>query len=131
MVEPMLFYTTVPVLLGGHPREAGCLAARLYARHGIRIHWYGRGWHPLLATYTLRHPVSLPFAEANDGVMTRLLCGFEAEQRYTGGIPCLIPCSEEAEWFLARNRTVLEERFVLLNRPEKGEDPLYRLVHSQ
>jgi hypothetical protein len=130
MVEPMLFYTALPILLGGHPREAGRTAASLYARHGIRIHWYGRGWHPLLAIYAKRHPVSLDFSEANDGIMTRLLCGFEAEQRHTGGIPCLIPCSDAAADFLARNRSVLEEYFVLLESPKKGEDPLYRLVHS-
>ncbi len=130
MVEPMLFYTAVPVLLGGRPGDAGRLAAKLYARHGVQTHWYGRGWHPLLATYTVRHPVTLRFAEENDGIMTRLLCGFEAEQRHTGGIPCLIPCSEEAEHFLERNRTVLEERFVLLSLPEKGQDPLYQLVHN-
>ena len=131
MVEPMLFYTALPILLGGHPRVAGRLAASLYTRHGIRIHWYGRGWHPLLAIYAERHPVTLDFSERNDGIMTRLLCGFEAEQKHTGGIPCLIPCSEEAEGFLARNRAMLEEYFVLLDRPEGDEDPLYQLVHSR
>ncbi len=130
MREPMLFYTAVPILLGGSPRAAGRLAADLYARHGIDIHWYGRGWHPLLAVYTTRHPVSLPFTEAHDGVMVRLLCGFEKQQRYTGGIPCLIPCSEEAEGFLARAREALEERFVILERPAMGADPLYSLVHG-
>ena len=128
MHDPMLFYTAVPVLLGGSPRDAGRLAARLYARHGIQIHWYGRGWHPMLAIYAKRHPVTLPFSQDFDGVMVRLLRGFERDQRYTGGIPCLIPCSEEAEKFLERVRAELEERFVLLERPAAGGDPLYALV---
>ena len=128
MHDPMLFYTTVPVLLGGLPRHAGRLAAELYLRHGINAHWYGRGWHPRLAIYARRHPVALPFSEDSDGVMLRLLLDFEGEQRHIGGIPCLIPCSREAEDFLARAQTVLEERFVLLERPSAGEDPLYALV---
>lgn len=131
MQNPMLFYTAVPILLGGHPRATGKLAAMLYARHGIDIHWYGRGWHPLLAIYTKRHPLTLPFAEAYDRVMVRLLCGFEKQQRHTGGIPCLIPCSPEAEAFLERVREILEERFVLLERPAVGGDPLYGLVHGR
>ena len=130
MYDPMLFYTAVPILLGGSPRDAGRLAADLYARHGIEAHWYGRGWHPLLAIYAKRHPVTLPFTEENDGIMVRLFPGFEKQQRHTGGIPCLIPCSEEAELFLKRTRVDLEDRFVILERPAVGGDPLYGLVHG-
>jgi hypothetical protein len=130
MSESMLFYTAVPILLGGQPRFAGRLAARLYARHGITVHWYGLGFHPLLSVFAERHPLTLPFTEAHDNVMVELLCGFEKNQRHIGGIPCLIPCSAEAARFLERKRDILEERFVLLQYPEQGEDPLYRLVHS-
>ena len=130
MTEPMLFYTTVPILLGGSPRVAGHLAADIYTRHGISAHWYGRGWHLLLTLCAIRHPLSLPFSEGNDGILLRLLCDFEKRQRCIGGIPCLIPCSKEAALFLERKREILEERFVLLEHPEKGVDPLYRLVHN-
>lgn len=129
MSEQMLFYTALPVLLG-NPREAGRLAATLYARHGVSVHWFGRGWHPLLSIYTTRHPISLSPIEDNDGVWIQLLCGFEKQKRHTGGIPCLIPCSEEAARFLERVRETLEDRFVILERPKWGEDPLYGLVHS-
>lgn len=130
MYDSMLYYTAVPILLGGSPRMAGRIAADLFLRHGISTHWYGRGWHPLIAVYAKRHPVSLPFSEVNDGIMVRLLRGFEKQQRYTGGISCLIPCSEEAEQFLMRAREELEERFVILDRPAEGSDPLCGLVHG-
>ncbi len=130
MYDSMLYYTAVPILLGGSPRGVGRIAADLYIRHGISTHWYGRGWHPLIAVYAVRHPVSLPFSEENDGIMVRLLRGFEKQQRYTGGIPCLIPCSEEAEQFLSRAREEMEERFVILDRPAEGADPLCGLVHG-
>ena len=131
MRDPMLFYTAVPILLDGSPRTVGRVAAGLYARHGVDLHWYGRGWHPLLALYTKRHPISLPFSQAHDESWIRLLCDFEKEQRHVGGIPCLIPCSPEAESFLIRAREILEERFVLLERPFAGCDPLYGLVHGK
>ena len=131
MHDSMLYYTAVPILLGGSPRRAGRIAADLYIRHGIRAHWYGRGWHPLIAVYAVRHPVSLPFSEENDGIMVRLLHGFEKQQRHTGGIPCLIPCSREAELFLMRAREILEEHFVLLEPPAAGVNPLYGLVHGK
>lgn len=131
MRDPMLFYTAVPVLLDGSPRTAGRLAAALYIRHGVGLHWYGRGWHPLLALYTRRHPVSLPFSEDHDGMWIRMLCDFEKEQRHIGGIPCLIPCSREAELFLMRAREILEEHFVLLEPPAAGVNPLYGLVHGK
>ena len=130
MREPMLFFTAVPVLLGGSPGAVGRLAATLYANHGIEPHWFGRGFGLRVSVYTQRHPLSLPFAERNDGVILHLLCDFEKSQRHSGGILCLIPCSPEAEAFLGRARDVLEERFVLLERPEGGADPLYGLVHS-
>ena len=130
MHDSMLYYTAVPILLGGSPRRAGRIAADLYIRHGIRAHWYGRGWHPLIAVYAVRHPVSLPFSEENDGIMVRLLHGFEKQQRHTGGIPCLIPCSEEAVQFLSRTREELEERFVILEQSAEGGDPLCGLVHG-
>jgi len=43
----MLFYTATPILLGGSPRMAGRLAAMLYTRHGVTLHWCGQGLHPL------------------------------------------------------------------------------------
>lgn len=130
MDQTMLFYTTVPILIGGSPRQAGRLAAKLYAAHGISLHWFGRGWHPLLSIYAERHPVSLPLTDVHDRVWVQLLWGFEKQQRHTGGIPCLIPCSEEARLFLERTRSLLEDRFVILDQTEWGEDPLYGLVHS-
>ena len=130
MREPMLFYTAVPILLGGTPGAVGRMAARFYADHGIEPHWYGRGFHPLTALYTKRHPLPLPFSERYDGVILRLLFDFEKKNRHVGGILCLIPCSLEAEEFLLRLRETLEERFVLLERPSPGVDPLYGLVHS-
>ena len=130
MRDPMLLYTTVPILLGGIPREAGRLAAELYTAHGVDVHWFGRGRHLLLSIYAKRSPLNLTFAEENDGAWLRLLRDFEKQQRHIGGISCLIPCSEAAEGFLNRMREALEDRFVLLPRPTAGEDPLYGLVHG-
>ena len=130
MHESMLFYTTVPVLLGGRPSAAGRLSARLYARHGVEAHWFGRGWHPLLSIYARRHPLSVPFSEETDGILRRMLFDFEKAQRHVGGLSCLIPCSPEAARFLERNRDGLEERFVLLPPPTADTDPLYGLVHG-
>ena len=130
MREPMLFSTTVPVLLGGRPSDGGRLSARLYARYGLEPHWFGRGWHPLLSVYARRHPVTVRFAEANDGILLRLLLDFEKNQRPVGGIACLIPCAPAAKAFLARTREVLEEHFVLLEAPTPTSDPLYGLVHG-
>ena len=130
MDQPVLFYTSAPVLLGGSPREAGKLAAMLYTRHGVTLHWCGRGWHPLAAAYAARHPVSLPMEEAQDSTWVRFLLDLAKERRSTGGILCLIPGSDEAEAFLRRQACRLEEYFVLLERPARGEDPLYGLVHS-
>ena len=130
MDHPMLFYTTIPVLLGGSPRAAGKLAAKLYASHGVTLHWFGRGWHPLSAIYTTHRPVHLPMGEAQDGAWTRLLLDFAKEKRPLGGLLCLIPGSAEAEEFLNRARERLDEHFVILERPLRGDDPLYGLVHS-
>ena len=130
MQHSMLFYTATPILLGGSPRMAGRLAAMLYTRHGVTLHWCGQGLHPLVAIYGSRHPVSLPLKEEHDGTWVRLLLDLAKERRTVGGILCLIPGSEEAETFLARTATRLEEHFVLLERPAWGEDPLYGLVHS-
>ena len=130
MREPMLFFTAVPVLLGGSPKAVGRLAASLYANHGVEPHWYGRGFGLLTTIYAKRHPLSLSFSERNDPVILHLLRDFEKHQRPIGGILCLIPCSAEAEAFLERAKETLEERFVLLSRPEPGADPLYGLVYS-
>ena len=130
MREPMLFYTTVPILLGGAPKSVGRLAAIIYANHGIEPHWYGRGVGLLTAIYAKRHPLSLPFAESSDGVILHMLRDFEKHHRPLGGILCLIPCSESAEAFLERRKETLEECFVLLERPAPNADPLYGLVHG-
>ena len=58
MDQSMLFYTAVPILIGGRPRAAGRLAAKIYSRHGITAHWFGQGWHPLLSVYAKRDPAS-------------------------------------------------------------------------
>ncbi len=129
MSEQMLFYTAVPVLLGS-PHAAGRLAADLYSRHGVSSHWFGHGWHPYLSIYAKRHSLTLPFVPAHDRVLVRLLYAFAKEQRPMGGIPCLIPCSTDAEAFLARVGEELDEQYVILERPAKGGDPLYGLVHS-
>ncbi len=130
MQQPMLFYTSTPILLGGPPRMAGRLAAMLYSRHGVTLHWCGQGRHPLVAVYASRHPIPLPLKEENDGTWVRLLLDLAKERRTAGGILCLIPGSEEADAFLERTGSRLEEHFVLLDRPARGEDPLYGLVHS-
>lgn len=130
MGEPLLFCTAVPVLLGGSPKAVGRLAARFYGDHRVEPHWYGRGFHPLAALYTQKHPLSLPFSEQYDSVILRLLWDFEKKHRHLGGILCLIPCSPEAEAFVLRSREALEERYVLLERPPLSVDPLYGLVHS-
>ena len=127
MNQPMLFHTAIPVLLG-EPRTAGRLAAMLYSRHSVVSHWFGRGWHIRLSIYAKRHPLSLTFDSIHDAVMIRLLLSFAEEQRYPTGIPCLIPCSADAEAFLLRVAPALEEQFVILERPDKGCDPLYGLV---
>ena len=130
MREPMLFYTAVPILLGGSSKTVGRLAARFYADHGVDVHWFGRGYGFLSAVYTKRHPLRFSFTERNDGAILRFLRDFEKNQRPLGGILCLIPCSAEAEAFLERTRDALEDRFVLLERPTPGSDPLYGLVHG-
>ena len=130
MNQQFLFYTALPVLLGGTPRAAGRLAAKLYTDHGVTLQWFGRGWHPLAVIYTTRHPVATPFHEDQDGVWVRSLLDFAKEQRRSGGILCLIPGSDEAKEFLGRVGEKLEEYFVILERPAWGEDPLYGLVHS-
>jgi hypothetical protein len=130
MDQSMLFYTAVPILIGGSPCAAGRLAAKLYTKHRITAHWFGQGWHPLLSVYAKRHPVSVSLTGNNDRVWIQLLRGFEKQQRHTGGIPCLIPVSENARLFLERTRDLLEEHFVILDPVEQGEDPLHGLVHS-
>ena len=126
MNDAMLFYTALPVLLGS-PRAAGRTAAALHLRHGIVPHWFGRGWHPLLSLFAKRHAMTAPYS---DPMLTRLLLSFADEQRYTGGILCLIPCSEEADAYLARQRERLEEVFVILGRPTAGDDPLSPIVRA-
>ena len=102
----------------------------LYTRHGVTLHWFGQGWHPLLAVYAARHPIRLPLQREQDPAWTRLLSDFAKEQCPGGGILCLIPGSTEADAFLQRRRDTLEEQYVILPPLTEGEDPLYGLVHG-
>ena len=126
MENRYLFGTTIPVLLGGG-RQAGRLARMLYIRLGLESHWFGAKGHILLSVYARKHP-SLPFSEDNDPVNLLLLKSFARERSAATGILALIPCSPEAELFLARVGHELEEDFVLLGRPEPGQNPLQELV---
>ena len=130
MDQSMLFYTAVPILIGGSPGAAGRLASKMYTRHGVTAHWFGQGWHPLLSVYAKRHPISVSLTETNDRVWISLLLGLEQQERHTSGILCLITVSEDARLFLERTRELLEEHFVILSPVERGEDPLNGLVHS-
>ena len=130
MHEPMLFYTAVPVLLGGCSRDAGRMAAMLYTRHGVTLRWFGQGWHPLVSIYAARYPLSVPLSEDHDPTWLRLLLDFAKAQKPVGGILCLIPGSAEASAFLARIGNSLDAYYVILESPGRGEDPLYGLVHS-
>ena len=123
-----LFGTTMPVLLDGR-REAGRLARMLYVRFGLESQWFGAKGHILLSIYGRKHP-SLPYDEKNDSVNLRLLRSFARERGHSTGILALIPCTPEAELFLGRVGHKLEEDFVLLERPESGQNPLQKLVQT-
>ena len=126
MEERYLYSTTVPILLDGG-RLAGRVARMLYVSYGLESHWFGPGWHWLIAVYARRH-AALPFTEDNDPVTLRLLKAFAEERGSFVGIPALIPCSPEAEAFLERVRPHLEENFVLLGMPDPTQNPIRGLV---
>lgn len=128
MNERYLFRTAVPILLDGG-RLAGRVARLLYTRHGLDIHWFGQGWHPLLAIYANKHPV-LPFDESNDRVTVRHLKAFAKERKSLSGIPTLIPCSPKAVAFLARVGRELEADYTLLEMPNLVKDPLSGLLRT-
>ena len=129
MEERYLFGTAVPVLLGGGGL-AGKTAMELYVRYGLTVRWLGHGWHPLLAIYAKRL-ASLPLTEENSGAVTRHLLAFAKERGRSAGIPVLIPCTPEAESYLARAREALEVDFVLLGIPDLTENPLRGLLRSE
>lgn len=129
MEERYLYTTAVPILLGGGPL-AGRTARYLYVRYGLAVRWLGEGWHPLLAVYATRL-ASLPLAPENDGVITRHLLAFARERGRALGIPVLIPCSPEAEAYLARAGALLEEEFVPLPLPDLTEGPLRGLLQRE
>lgn len=129
MDEKYLYTTAVPILLDGGPL-AGKTARYLYVRYGLEVRWLGEGWHPLLAVYAARL-ASLPFTEGNDGVVTRHLLALARERKRALGIPVLIPCSPEAEAYIARAGEALEEEFVLLPLPDLTESPLRGLLRRE
>lgn len=128
MTERYLYGTAVPILLGGG-RAAGRLARALYVRFGLEPHYFGGGRHLLTGIYAKRH-AALPFTKENDGVNLLLLKAFAQEWGVGVGILSLIPCSPEAETFLARVGEALEEDYVLLDGPARSENPLAGLVQS-
>ena len=128
MENRYLFGTTRPILLDGR-RDAGRLARMLYVRLGVEAHWFGAKGHALLSVYARKHP-SLPYTEENDSVNLLLLKAFAREREQSKGILALIPCTTEAELFLRRAGHTLEEDFVLLERPESGQNPLQKLVQT-
>lgn len=128
MTDRYLYSTTVPILLDGG-RKAGRIARMLYTRFGLESHYFGAKRHILTGTYA-RHHAALPFTEENDRVTLLLLKAF-AEEWGTGvGILTLIPCSPEAEEFLARTGHALEEDYILLDSPAPRENPLQGLVQA-
>ena len=129
MEQRYLYGTAVPILLDG-TRLAGRVALFLYTHHGLDVHWFGRGWHPLLAIYAKKH-AALPFTEDNDGIMIRLLRAFVKDRGRAGGIPALIPCSPEAVGFLSRVGAELDEEYVLLELPSPATDPIQGLLRSE
>lgn len=129
MERQWLYHTAVPVLLGGCGR-AGRLAAAIRLRYPITVHWFGCGWHPLLALFSTRHALSHPVERLSDGVLTRLLCAFADGQAKVGGIVALIPCSDGATAYLERMREELEERFVIAAMPAGNTDPMAGFLRS-
>ena len=126
MEDRYLFGTAVPVLLGGR-REAGRTARMLYTRFGLESHWFGARGHILLSIYARKH-ASPPVTEKNTPVILLLIKAFARERGRAAGIPALIPCSPEAEAFLARVGHELEEDFILLGRSRPQQNPLQELV---
>ena len=129
MQDVLLYHTAVPILLG-HPHIAGGIAAALYRRHGLSPHWMGRGHSLRLLVYAVRHPLALPLTPEHDRLWLRRLLDFAKENPKSGSILCLIPCCDESEAFLNRQREALEEHFTLLPRPRAGQDPLRPLVRA-
>ena len=128
MQHPLLYFTAKPVLLGDS-RVAGRIAAALYRRHGITCRWLGQGSSIGLHVYARRHPLNLPPDLRGERLYLRRLLDL-AKEELPGGIPCIIPCSPDAEAFLERFREVLEEHFTLLPRPRGEADPLYPLIRN-
>lgn len=129
METSALFYTALPVLLGDRA-VAGRLAAEIHGRHGKAAHWFGSGFHPLLALYAERHPLPLAFTPENDTVQLTQLKDFAKQVRHSGGLLCLIPCGDAAKSFVERNGRELSEYYLILSCPEKGVDPLASLLHD-
>ena len=127
MQDALLYFTAKPVLLGA-PKEAGRIAALLYRRHGITCRWLGNGSSLRLRIYARRHPLHIPPNKKGERLYLRLLLDM-AKEKPLGGIPCIIPCSPDAEAFLTRFREDLEEHFTLLTCPKENADPLCSLVH--
>lgn len=128
MTERYLYGTAVPILLDGG-QAAGWLARMLYVRFGLEPHWFGSKGHLLTRIYA-KHHAALPFTKENDGVNLRLLKAFSEDWKSGIGILSIIPCSPEAEAFLARVGEALEEDFVLLDSPARNQNPLVGLVQS-
>ena len=128
MEDRYLFGTTIPILVDGKG-QAGRLSRRLYTQFGLESHWFGAGGHLLLSVYTRKHS-TLPFTPDNDAVNLRIIKDFARDRRTSAGILALIPCTTEAELFLRRAGHTLEEDFVLLERPESGQNPLQKLVQT-
>ena len=127
MQDALLYFTAMPVLLGD-PKEAGQIAALLYRRHGITCRWVGNGSSMKLRIYARRYPLHLPPNEEGERLYLRRLLDM-AKEEPAWGIPCIIPCSPDAELFLTKFREELEEHFTLLPHPQGKADPLYSLVH--
>ena len=127
MQDALLYFTAMPVLLGDH-REAGRIAALLYRRHGITCRWIGHGNSLRLRIYAQRYPLHTPPGTQGERLYLRRLLDM-AKEEPARGIPCIIPCSPDAEALLAHFHEELEEHFTLLPRPQGNADPLCSLVH--
>ena len=127
MQDALLYFTAKPVLLGA-PKEAGRIAALLYRRHGITCRWVGHGTSLKLRIYAQRYPLHTTPSPQRERLYLRRLLDM-AKEEPAPGIPCIIPCSPDAEALLAHFREELEEHFTLLPRPQGKADPLCSLVH--
>lgn len=127
--DRFLFHTAVPILLGGS-RDAGRMARELYCRYGVTAYCFSPRRGLLSAVYAdFRR--TLPYAPENDRVTLRLLLAFAEEWRRRVGILLLIPCSPEAEAFLARARSRLEEDFIFADPATLPRDPLGSLLRRE